>query len=99
MGAGVAPMGGFRMPMGAKIGLVVGGLGALVGIAAAANAVFRTSGLGTPSAVCTKAAQCCRKVSGAASSACDNYTRTTGSIADTVCEEALKGYRHSGHCK
>jgi hypothetical protein len=100
-----APMGtpvrGFRMPLGAKIGLAIGGLGALIGIGAAVMAVSWTSGVGGPSDVCEKAAKCCRKMAGKSASAdnCDNYTKQSGPIADKVCEESLKSWKESKLCK
>lgn len=97
-GMGMAPMGGFRLGTGARIGLAVGLLGAVVGLGAAVMAMGWVSGVGGPSAVCKHAAACCRKVGGSASS-CDNLTKQSGPVADTVCEESLKGFRKSGHCK
>jgi len=95
------PVRGFRMPLGAKIGLGIGLVGALIGIVVAIVAVSWTSGIGGPSEVCEKAAKCCRKMAGAngASASCDNLTKQSGPIADKVCEETLKSFRESKSCK
>src|SRR6185437_2473912 len=95
---GGGPMGGFKLGMGAKIGIGIGVLGAVVGLGAAVMAMGWVHGVGGPSAVCKHAAACCRKMGGSASS-CDNLTKQSGPVADTVCEESLKGFRKSGHCK
>lgn len=93
-----APAGGFKLPLGAKIGLVIGALGALVGVGAAIVALLWTTGIGGPSEVCKQAQACCKKMS-SGSSACDNYTKQTGPIADKVCEETLNSYKKTGVCK
>jgi hypothetical protein len=93
-----APAGGFKLPLGAKIGLAIGGIGALLGVTAAIVAVVWTMGIGGPSAVCKQARDCCRQMSGN-SIACDNYTKQTGPIADKVCEETLASYKKTGVCK
>ncbi|MBI4700912.1 MAG: hypothetical protein HY744_07075 [Deltaproteobacteria bacterium] len=96
-----APVGGFRLPLGAKIGLAIGLVGAVVGIGAAVMAVGWTSGIGGPSEVCEKVAACCRKLAGRspAASNCDNYLKQSGPIANEVCEQTLEAYRKSGSCK
>lgn len=90
------PVGGFRMPLGAKIGLGVGLMGAVIGISAAVMATSWTSGWGGPSATCEKAAACCRKI-GNGSASCDNYLHQNGPIADKVCSESLKGFKQGTH--
>ncbi len=93
------PVRGFRMPLGAKIGLGIGLVGALVGIGVAVWAVSWTSGIGSPSAVCEKAAKCCRKMAGSNNASCENFLKQTGPIADTVCEESLKSFKETKSCK
>jgi hypothetical protein len=93
-----APAAGFKLPLGAKIGLVVGGLGAVVGIGAAIVAVVWTMGVGGPSEICQKTADCCKKMS-SSSPACDNYLKQTGPIADKVCTETYAAYQKTGQCK
>lgn len=94
----VAPAGGFKLPMAAKIGLVIGGFGAIVGVGGAIVAIAWTAGFGGPSDTCKQVRDCCRKMSNG-SAACDNYTKQTGPIAEKVCEETLKSYKSSGTCK
>ena len=100
-GTPVAPMGGFRLPLGAKIGIGVGVVGVLVAVAAPFLMTGYLTGFGTPSDVCKRAAACCRKVarSSPAASNCDNIARQSGVIGDTVCEETLKSFRSSNLCK
>ena len=93
-----APAAGFKLPLGAKIGLVVGGLGAVVGIGVAIVAVVWTMGVGGPSEICQKTADCCKKMSNS-SPACDNYLKQTGPIADKVCTETYAAYQKTGQCK
>ena len=80
------PVGGFKMPLGAKIGLGIGGLGALIALVAVGTTTMWTSGVGGPSDVCEKAAACCRKMGGDKAS-CSNYTKQNGPIANEVCSE------------
>jgi hypothetical protein len=94
----VAPAGGFKLPLGAKIGLAIGAVCALGGIGAAIVAVLWNTGIGGPSEVCKEVRDCCRKMS-SGSSNCDNYTKQTGPIADKVCEETLASYKKTGACK
>ena len=93
------PVRGFRMPLGAKIGLAIGLIGAVVGIGVAVMAVGWTSGIGGPSEACEKAAKCCRKISGSNNTSCENYLKQSGPIADKVCEESLKSFRQTKSCK
>ena len=95
------PVQGFKLPMAAKIGLVIGLLGAVLGIGGAIVATVWTSGIGGSSDTCKEAAACCRKMAGSspAASNCDNYLKQTGPIADQVCEQTLKSYKQSGLCK
>jgi hypothetical protein len=97
----VAPMGGFRMPLGAKIGLAIGLVGAVVGITVAIVAVSWTTGAGGPSDACKRAAACCRRAAGksASASSCGNFTSQTGPIADRACEESVKAFQRTGACK
>lgn len=97
---GMVPVAGTPgMPAGAKIGLVIGILGALVGIGAAVVVVVvnvldvgggavadATSGDG----VCAQAARCCETIGGPAE-ACKNYGRVA--VPETACRQALEGYR------
>lgn len=94
----VAPAAGFKLPLGAKIGLVIGAFGALVGVGVAIIAVAWSAGVGGPSEICQQAADCCKKISGNAGS-CDNFTRQNGMIADQVCKESLASFRQSGQCQ
>ncbi len=94
----VRPAAGFKLPLGAKIGLVIGGLGAIVGVGVAVVALLWTTGIGGASDVCKQTRDCCRKMS-SNSSACDNYTKQTGPIADKLCEETLSTYQKTGACK
>jgi hypothetical protein len=100
-GTPVAPMGGFRLPLGAKIGIGVGIAAVVVAIAAPFLMTGYLTGFGSPSDVCKRAAACCRKVarSSPAASNCDNIARQSGVIGNTVCEETLKSFRSSNLCK
>lgn len=55
-------------------------------------------GVGGPSEICQKTADCCKKMSNS-SPACDNYLKQTGPIADKVCTETYAAYQKTGQCK
>ncbi|HEY6725155.1 MAG TPA: hypothetical protein VI197_14070 [Polyangiaceae bacterium] len=98
MGApGMVPIQGVPgMPKGAKIGLIIGVLGAVVGIGVAAVVVaVNVLGVGTGDAtegsgVCAQAARCCQTIGGPAA-ACENYGRV--GVPDSACQTALEGYK------
>ena len=104
MGGGLQPvpaMGGFKLPLGAKIGIGIGVVGAVVGIGSAVVATAWTSGVGGPSDTCKHVAECCRKMAGGspAASNCDNYLKQSGPIAEKLCDETLKAYKSSNICQ
>ena len=91
--------GGFKMPMGAIIGLVIG----LAGAAFAVYVVMvNVGGLGLGSSeatgVCGQAVTCCQKVAEAAKSPesaknCDNLKKI--GVTDEICQSALDGFKSS----
>ncbi len=94
---GMVPIQGVPgMPKGAKIGLIIGVLGAVVGIGVAAVVVaVNVLGVGTGDAtegsgVCAQAARCCQTIGGPAA-ACENYGRV--GVPDSACQTALEGYK------
>lgn len=96
---GMVPVQGMpSMPKGAKIGLVIGLIGAVVGIGVAV-VVVAINVLGVDlsgaagssgSEVCARAARCCEAIGGPAS-ACQNYGRV--GVPDSACQTALEGYQ------
>jgi hypothetical protein len=93
-GIPVAPM---RVPRGAKIGLVLGLLGGLIGVGVgvvvvAVNVLGISLG-GDDDSICGQAAACCKIVSAGtpAESACDNYKKI--GVPEDMCEKTLQGLR------
>jgi len=90
------------MPKGAKIGLVIGGIGAVVGIGVAVVVVaMNFLGTGTSDAtegsgVCAQAARCCETIGGPAT-ACANYGRV--GVPDSACQTALEGYKSAAQAQ
>jgi hypothetical protein len=86
------------MPKGAKIGLIIGLLGAVGGIGVAVVVVaVNVLGVGTGDAtegdgLCAQAARCCVAIGGPAS-ACGNYGRI--GVPETACQTALDGYKQA----
>jgi hypothetical protein len=93
------------MPKGAKIGLVIGLLGAVVGVGVAvvvvavnvlgASNVALASGdepgseVSESTGVCSQAARCCETI-GAPATACKNFEKA--GMPDSACKSALDGY-------
>ena len=102
MGAMVPVQGMPRMPKGAKIGLIIGGIGAVVGIGVAVVVVaMQFVGTGTSDAtegsgVCAQAARCCETIGGPAT-ACANYGRV--GVPDSACQTALEGYKSAAQAQ
>jgi hypothetical protein len=101
-GAGYAPVamqavqGVPAMPKGAKIGLIIGLIGAVVGIGVAVVVVAITvfdvgsDSTASGSGACARAARCCETIGGPAA-ACKNYGRV--GVPESACQTALDGYQ------
>jgi hypothetical protein len=89
----------FKMPAGAIIGVVLGLIGAGVGVyVALVNSGGFSSLAPEPSAVCGKAVACCQKVaekggSKEAAAACENFKKI--GVPDMACQQALDGFKKS----
>lgn len=87
------------LPTGAKIGLLLGVGGAIVGVLAAAVVVaINVGGFGLErqddlSDVCGRAAACCKVVSGDTAGSCNNLKKL--GVPKSACESSLQGFQQS----
>lgn len=94
---GGIPVTQMRFSGGAKIGLGIGAIGALVGVGAAIFATMSSMGVGTSapddSSICGRAAACCKVVSGDKAPACNNFKRV--GVPEESCRMSLQSLQQS----
>lgn len=102
---GLTPIQAPRMPAGAKVGLIIGIVAALVGMGVAVTVTLvNVGGVGldsTPdsSTVCGRAVACCQKVTpgGDAAAACQNLNKI--GVPDEACQSSLDAFQRSAEAQ
>lgn len=94
---GATPVEPITMPAGAKVGLILGIAGAVVGVLVTITVVsVNVLGVGLPgepdtSTVCGRAIACCEAISGATAESCKNLGKI--GVPDQACESSLESFR------